>query len=79
MVQPSIDTGIQYRQDFVQQIIRSLSDGLSLTGTVIKEFDLVYHHKSLYLWVLGNRYVKRVTSIGGGQGADYGETGLFVE
>ena len=66
MVRPSIDTGIKYRQDFVKQIIRSLSDGLGLTGTVIKGFDLLYHHKSFYLWVLGNRYVKRVTSIGGG-------------
>jgi hypothetical protein len=79
VVQPSIDTGIKYRQDFVKQIIRSLCDGLGLTRAVIDGLHLLDHHKSLHMWVLGYPHVKRVTSISARQGADHGEAGLLVE
>jgi hypothetical protein len=79
LVRPSVDTGIKYRQDFVKQITRSLSDGLGLTRMVIDGLDLFYHDKSLHLWVVGDRHMKRIASISGSQRADYNQTRLVIK
>ena len=60
-----INAGIKYRQDFVKQIIRSLSDIFGLTRLIINRFDLLYHDKSLYIRVFGDRHVKWIPSISG--------------
>jgi len=78
-VRPSIDAGIKYRQNLVKEIIRSLANGLGLTCTVINGLDLLYHDKSCHMWVLGDDYMERITSISVGQRTDYAEAGLFVE
>ena len=79
LVQPSIDAGIQYRQYFVKEIIRSLSNGLGLTCTVINGLDLLDHDKSSNMRILGDGYMERITSISIGQGTDDAEAGLFIE
>jgi hypothetical protein len=79
LVRPSIDAGVKYRQNFVKEIIRSLSNGLGLTCSVINGLNLLYHHKSCHLWILGDGYMERITSIGVGQRTDYAEAGLLVE
>ncbi len=63
----------------MKEIVRSLSNEFDLARVVIDELDLLHHHKSLYVRVPNNRYMKRVTPVSGGQGSDHGETGLFIE
>ncbi len=79
LVRPSVNTGIQYRQDLVQQNIRSLSDSLGLTRAEIKGHNLLYHDKPLHPGVVDDRHMKRITSIRGHQRADYSQTGLIIE
>ena len=79
LVRPSIDAGIKYRQNFVKEVIRSLSNGLGLTCTVINGLDLLYHDKSCHMGVLSDGYMERITSISVGQRTDDAEAGFFVE
>jgi len=75
----SIDASIQYRQNLVKEVIRSLSNGLGPTCSVINGFDLLYHDKSGHMRILSNGYMEWITPIRAGQGADDAEAGLFVE
>jgi hypothetical protein len=79
LVRPSINAGVEYGQNLVEEIIRSLSNGLGLTCTVINGLDLLYHDKPCHLWVPGDGYMERIATISVGQGANYDEAGLFVE
>jgi hypothetical protein len=79
LVRPSINAGVEYGQNLFEEIIRSLSNGLGLTCTVINGLDLLYHDKSCHMGVLGDGYMERITSISIGQGTHYAEAGLFVE
>jgi len=79
LVRPSINAGVKYGQNLVEEIIRSLSNGLGLTRTVINGLDLLYHDKSCHLWVPGDGYMERIPPVSVGQGTNYDEASLFVE
>ncbi len=79
LLRPSIDTGIKDRQDFVKEIVRSLSNELGLARAIIDGLDLFYHHKSSHIRVPSDRHMKRVTPVSGGQRTDHSETSLLVE
>jgi hypothetical protein len=50
-----------------------------LPSTKVDGLDLLAHHKSLHVRVLGDCHMKRVTPVSASQGAYNGETRLLVE